>query len=186
MSIQNFNDQLIKISSTETFLKANRKYYIYRYLTINGRPKPVKKIRLLLLIVLTMSLSACSLLEEVNNSLDYVNTATNHINNLNAFAEDAPQLMEDALTNPEALKELETQLSSLKADIEEFIALENIPAIAESIHQELVAKNEVLLAEINQVMENGELVIEQLKNSQIVTTITEVTKLLNQLENLSQ
>ncbi|QOR68111.1 hypothetical protein IM538_08380 [Cytobacillus suaedae] len=146
----------------------------------------MKKMKILLLIFLAMSLSACSLLEEVNNSLDYVNTATTHINNLSAFAEAAPQMMEDAVTNPEALKELETELSTLKVQIEEFIALENIPTIAESIHQELIAKNEALLAEINAVMENGNLVIEQLENSQIVTTITEVTTLLNQLENLTQ
>lgn len=146
----------------------------------------MKKMKILLLIVLAMTLSACSFLEEVNNSLDYVNTATTHINNLSAFAEAAPQMMEDAVTNPETLKELETKLSTLKVQIEEFIALGNIPTIAESIHQELVAKNEALLAEINAVMENGNLVIEQLENSQIVTTITEVTTLLNQLENLTQ
>jgi ribosomal protein L16 Arg81 hydroxylase len=146
----------------------------------------MKKIKLFMLILLSMTLSACSFLDEVNNSISYVSTATEHINELNTFAESAPQMIEDALTNPEVLKELETQLTTLKVEIEEFVALENIPTIAQSIHQELVSKNEVLLNEINKVMENGNLVIEQLENSQVFTTINEVTKLLNQIENLSQ
>ena len=36
----------------------------------------MKKLMLLLLILATMMLSACSLLERANNSLDYVNQAT--------------------------------------------------------------------------------------------------------------
>lgn len=146
----------------------------------------MKKLKMLVLFVLTITLSACSFLDEVNNSINYVNKATEHINNLSTFAEAAPQLMEDALANPEVIKELESQLITLKTEIEDFIALGNIPTVAESIHQELVAKNEVLLTEINKVMQNGNLLIEQLENSQIFTTINEVTNLLNQIENLTQ
>lgn len=133
-----------------------------------------------------MMLSACSFLEEVNTSLDYANTATEHINNLTAFAEEAPQLVENALNNPEILQELETKVLTLKQDIEEFIALQDIPTIAEEIHQELVIQNEQLLQEIQKVLENGHLALDKLKSSQLFTTINEVTNLLNRIENLTQ
>ncbi|WP_077211990.1 DUF6376 family protein [Bacillus dakarensis] len=77
-------------------------------------------------------------------------------------------------------------MSNLKTDIEEFIALTEIPAVAEEIHRELVAKNEVLLAEINQVLVNGHLALDQLESSQLFTTINEMTGLIQRIENLVQ
>jgi PBP1b-binding outer membrane lipoprotein LpoB len=146
----------------------------------------MKKLRLAALILLTITLSACSFFEEVNTSLDYVNTATEHIQNLTTFAEEAPQLIESALNNPEILQELESQVITLKADIEEFIALNDIPTIAKDIHQELVTRNEQLLQEINKVLENGHLALDKLESSQLFTTINEVTSLMNRIENLTQ
>jgi len=140
----------------------------------------------LLVVTMLMLLSGCSFLGEVNDSIDYVNEATTHINTLNAFAEEAPQLAQEAITDPEVRQDLETQLVSLKQDIEEFISLNEIPSIAEDIHQELVAKNEILLTEINKVLENGQLAVDKLENSEIFTTVNEVTSLMNQIENLVQ
>lgn len=133
-----------------------------------------------------MLLSGCSFFNEVNDTLDYVGVTTEHIERLNTFAEEAPQLVENALSNPELVTDLESQLSTLKTEIEEFIALSDIPTIAEDIHQELVSKNELLLEEINKVLENGHLALDKLENSQIFTTITDVTSLMNRIENLTQ
>lgn len=129
-------------------------------------------------------LSACSLLEGVNNTVDYVNTTTGHIEKLSNFSEEAPQLFQEAVNDPAVREELESQLVTLKGDIETFINMEEIPAIAEGIHQELVDKNKVLLEEINKLVDNGNLVIDQIQNSQIIRTINEVTQLLNRIENL--
>ncbi len=133
-----------------------------------------------------MLLSGCSFLNEVNDTLDYAEVTTEHIERLNTFAEEAPQLVENALSNPELVKELESQLSTLKTEIEEFIALTDIPTVAEDIHQELISKNELLLEEINKVLENGHIAIDKLENSQIFTTINDVTSLMNRIENLTQ
>lgn len=146
----------------------------------------MKKFSLVMMILASMMLSACSFLNEVSSSIDYVSVATEHIYQLNSFAEEAPQLIEDALNNPELVNELETKMSNLKTDIEEFIALTEIPAVAEEIHRELVAKNEVLLAEINQVLVNGHLALDQLESSQLFTTINEMTGLIQRIENLVQ
>jgi len=146
----------------------------------------MKKIHFFLIIAVSLILSACSFLGEVNNSIDYVNQATDHINKLNTFAEEAPQLIENAANDLEIKKELETKLVTLKQDIEDFIQINDVPSVAKEIHQELVAKNELLLDEINKVLQNGNLALNKLENSEIFTTITELTNLLNRIENLGQ
>ncbi|MDQ0898859.1 DUF6376 family protein [Paenibacillus sp. V4I7] len=143
----------------------------------------MKKWMFLLLILSTMMLNACSLLEGANNSIDYVNQATQHINKLSNFAEQAPQMMKDAALNPETKQELENQLNGLKKEIEQF-NLKSVPSFAKDIHQQLVEKNEVLLKEINNVVENGHLALDKLQNSQILTTINDITGLINRITNL--
>ncbi|PLR99867.1 DUF6376 family protein [Bacillus sp. T33-2] len=146
----------------------------------------MKNLHLLLLIAMSTVLAACSALGEINNSIDYVNQATEHINKLNTFAEEAPQLIKNAASDPAINQELETKLETLKQDIQAFIELNDIPSIAEEIHQELVNKNEVLLSEINKVLDNGNVALEKLENSQIFTTLNEVTSLMDRIENLGK
>lgn len=141
-------------------------------------------VQLLLISMLTFIVSGCSFLGEVNQSIDYVNEATAHIETLNTFAEDAPVLIEEALTNAEVHEELEQQLNHVKTEIEEFIGLTDIPAIAEDLHAEFVNQNEVLLAEINSLLDNGNLVIDQIESSDLFTTIQEANDLFTRIENL--
>ena len=144
------------------------------------------KVKIVLIVVGLMFLGGCSLLTEVDDSIEYVNTATEHVAKLNTFADEAPQLVQAAVTDTEVKQELETKLITLKQDIEEFINTQNIPKVAEGIHQEFVAKNEVLLGEINQALENGNLALDKLESSELFTTINDVTNLLNRLENIVQ
>ncbi|GLB59239.1 DUF6376 family protein [Cytobacillus sp. NCCP-133] len=146
----------------------------------------MKKYLIIGLLAISMLLSGCSFLGEVNNSIEYVNQATEHINTLNHFAEEAPQLIKEAAADPALKQELEDRLITLKQEVEEFIALKDIPALAKDIHQELVNQNEALLAEINQVLENGNLALDQLENSELFSTINEVTSLKNRIEALGQ
>lgn len=141
-------------------------------------------VQLLFISLLAFIVSGCSFLGEVNQSIDYVNKASAHIEILNTFAEDAPELIEQALTNTEVHEELERQLIHMKTEIEEFIALTDIPAIAEDLHAEFVDQNEALLAEINSVLDNGHLVIDQIENSELFTTIKEVNDLYTRIEDL--
>ena len=145
----------------------------------------MRKLKIMFITAALVLLSGCSLLTEVNDSIDYANTAIDHIGNLNAFAEEAPQMIQEAMTDPAVKEELEAQLVTLKQDIEEFISLDEIPPVAESIHQELVTKNEALLGQINSVLENGNLALDKLESSRLVTTVNEVTQLLNRIENLA-
>ncbi|MUT68095.1 DUF6376 family protein [Paenibacillus sp. NEAU-GSW1] len=143
----------------------------------------MKKLMILLLVVSSMALSACSFIEEADNTLGYVNQATEHINSLTAFAEQAPQMIQDAATNPDTLQKLEDQLIALRTEIEQFNLIE-APAIAKDLHQQLLEKNKLLLDEINQVLAEGHLALDQLENSPILTTINDITSLINRIENL--
>lgn len=128
-------------------------------------------------------LSGCSFLGEVNDSLEYANKATNHINTLKDFAETAPQMIQDAAANGESKEELENQIKTLIEKMEKFNAIDP-PAIAEDIHRQLVEKNMIIIKEMNQVMSDGEIILEQMESTEIFTTINEFTTLLNQLNEL--
>lgn len=144
----------------------------------------MRKLTILLVTVLmTLMLSACSIIEGANQSLQYVNQATVHINNLASFSEQAPQMIKDAATNPETKQKLENQLNALKKEIEQF-NLSNAPSIAKDIHQQIVEKNKILLQEINKVLANGHLALDKLENSPIISTINDITGFMNRIENL--
>src|SRR5699024_6498401 len=127
-----------------------------------------------LIVTVALTLSGCSLLEEANDSLDYATDVTEYINELNTFAEEAPSL-EGA--------ELKSELETLTADIEDFMEIEP-PSIAEDIHKELEDKSQKLLHTTNNILEDGEVAIEQLKQSEIYTTIENISELKTQIEEL--
>lgn len=138
---------------------------------------------ILLVVLSTMMLSACSFLDSANQSLQYADQATDHINKLSDFAEQAPQMIQDAATNPEIKQQLEDRLIALKEDIVQFNIID-APALAKDLHQQIVEKNQVLLQEIDQALASGHLVLDQLQNSQIIQTINDITSFLNRIENL--
>ncbi|KKI90282.1 hypothetical protein WQ54_20105 [Bacillus sp. SA1-12] len=143
----------------------------------------VKKLFSVAVIFAVMLLSACSFLEDVNNSVDYAGEAQNYLESLSDFAQEAPQLVQDAAVDSEARQKLEEQLNIVVDELNAFNELEP-PAIAEDIHQDIVVNNEKLLEEINTAMENGELVLEELENSEIMNTVNEITSLMDSIENL--
>ncbi len=119
-------------------------------------------------------LSGCSFLEETNDSINYVSEATDYINDLRSFVEESTSLEGEELTN---------RVQTLQTTIEDFISVE-APGFAEDIHQELKNKSETLLTATNEILENGEVAIEQLQDSHVYQTIENITGLMNQIENL--
>jgi len=67
--------------------------------------------------------------------------------------------------------------------VKEFNALE-APSIAADLDASIEDRNEQLLNAIDTAMENGEVSLERLQNTEIFTTITEMTDLMNQIEQL--
>lgn len=145
----------------------------------------MKKPFLIVAVLILMMLNGCSFLSQANQTLDYVNKATTHINNMQSFANQAPQMIQQAALNADVKKELTNQLNALKQEIEQFSQV-NPPSIAKDIHQQIVSNDQLILKEINKVMVNGEVVIDQLQNSQLLTTISQVNSLLGKLQTLGQ
>jgi ABC-type transporter Mla subunit MlaD len=130
-------------------------------------------------------LSGCSLMEGINNSLDYVDEATAYINDAAVFADKVRVLAEQMSTDPEARSALKEELETMKEKVIHFNATE-VPALAKKIHEQLVSYNDKLLNEINIYLEkiNDHVDFEALKDTQIIQTIDQITQLLQQLEQL--
>ncbi|MCM3617084.1 DUF6376 family protein [Sutcliffiella horikoshii] len=143
----------------------------------------MRKILLVTTLLTSILLSGCSVLEEVNNSLAYVNKATEHINTWQDFGQEAPQMIQEAATDAKAKEDLEAELSTLLNEIDDFNNTE-APAIAEGVHNQIVEKNEALKGIIESSMVNGELALDKLEQSEFFTLINEVTTMMNLLEDL--
>ncbi|MCM3600779.1 DUF6376 family protein [Robertmurraya korlensis] len=133
-------------------------------------------------------LSGCSFLEEVNGTLNYVNQATEYVNEATEFANEVPAMVDQAITNPQALAELETRLLRMKQEIEAFSNIEP-PSIAEKLHQQVIEQNDKALEEINVFLaniENGELDPALVENTELFTTVKELTELSNQIQQLGE
>lgn len=143
----------------------------------------MRKIIITFALLSSILLSGCSILEEVNSSLEYVNEATEHINTWKDFGEEAPQMIQEAATDANAMEELETRLNEMLVEIDEFNNTD-APAIAESVHQQIVDKNEQIKGVIENAMVDGEVALEKLQDSELYTLINEVTTMMNLLEKL--
>lgn len=134
----------------------------------------MKKSMAALLMTILLLLSGCSLLEEATDSFDYATEATEYINNLSEFAEESSSLETDQLV---------ARLEDLTGTIENFTNIEP-PTIAENIHQELAYKSEALLEIINNIINQGEITVEQLQETEIYQTIENIISLKVQIEQL--
>lgn len=146
----------------------------------------MKKIFSVLAIISLVVVSGCSLLGEVNNSIDYANEATDYLDKASQFAEDVPQLAQDAVMNQDARENLETELKTMKEDIQNFNETE-APSIAEDIHTQIEEYNAKLTEGIDTYLnniENGKYDPAELENSEIMQTLNDLTSLMNKIENL--
>ncbi|PMC39117.1 hypothetical protein CJ195_04035 [Bacillus sp. UMB0899] len=143
----------------------------------------MRKFLMFFAIFTLMISSACSVVDEVSKSVNYVDETTSYLTSVSDFAEQAPGLIQDAANDEAARDELETELTSLREEIEEFNKLE-APTVAEDIHQDIVTKNEEALQMIDDIYKDGEVVVEEIQNSEVIQTFQDLSSLMNQVENL--
>ena len=148
----------------------------------------MKRILSLLLLILAFGiLSACSTIEDVSNSINYIEEATDYINKVNAFSNEVPPLIEKATTDYSALNQLETKLTEMEKEIAEFNQL-TPPEFAKDIHAQILEHNQALESAIKEYTENiknNHLDPATLQNSELMKQIEELNKILEQLQNLS-
>lgn len=145
----------------------------------------MKKIMTIALLSI-LTLSGCSLLGEVNSSLEYADNATEYISTVKKFSNEVPALSQDAVANTEARANLEKELELMKTEIEEFNATEP-PQIAEGIHEKIVSSNQQLSDGIELYLnniENGQIDPKALEDSEIMKSIDNITGLAKQIEEL--
>ncbi|PEY34542.1 hypothetical protein CN354_16545 [Bacillus cereus] len=143
---------------------------------------------ILLVFLITIGLMGCSVIEEGKNSIDYAQKATDYVNEVSTFANEAPGLVEKAINDSAARKELETKLGEIKKDIPAFNEL-TPPDVAKDIHQQIVGYNEKLSALIDTTMkkiEEGKMDVEQFKNSELMQTVEQLQDLKDKVQNLGQ
>jgi len=133
-------------------------------------------------------LNGCSLIGEVNDTVEYVDITTEYINSTKTFANEVPQLAKEAVTDETARQNLENELGQMKEQIHAFNEIEP-PSIAEDIHNQIVTSNTKLEEGIDMYLdniENGTLDPAALENSEILTTVNEISGLrekINQVLN---
>lgn len=146
------------------------------------------KLRMILvLLTVVVALPGCSLLDGVNNSLDYANEAASYANEVTRFVNEIPALAQQAVTNPEAREAVKKQLEGLKEQIASFNGLE-APAYAKDIHRQLTAANETLRTEVNRYLDQinqGIMDWTSLANSPLTESIMKLTDILKQVPSLS-
>ncbi|MDC2866289.1 DUF6376 family protein [Bacillus sp. BP-3] len=143
---------------------------------------------LLFMFMLVIGLTGCSMIEEGKNSINYAQKAIDYVNEMSAFANEAPGLVEKSINDGAARKELETRLREIQKDIPAFNEL-TPPDVAKDIHQQIVRYNEKLNELINTTMkkvEEGKMDVEQFKNSELMQTIQQIQDLKDKIQNLGK
>lgn len=143
---------------------------------------------LLFLFMMVIGVTGCSMIEEGKNSIDYAQKAINYVNEVSAFANEAPGLVEKAVNDSATRKELETRLREIQKDIPAFNEL-TPPDAAKDIHQQIVGYNEKLNTLIDTTLkkiEEGKMDVEQFKNSELMQTVQKVQDLKDKIQNLGQ
>ncbi|WP_394232246.1 DUF6376 family protein [Niallia oryzisoli] len=146
----------------------------------------LKRTMTILIISGLLILSGCSLISEVNSTVEYANEATEYIDTVQNFSNQLPALAGDAVTDEAARDTLETELLAMKDEIETFNQIEP-PSIAKDLHTQIVNSNAKLNEGIDLYltnMENGVLDPAFLEETGVLTTITEITGLMENIQQL--
>ncbi|MEH7383470.1 DUF6376 family protein [Bacillus sp. JJ1533] len=133
-------------------------------------------------------LGACSVLDDVNNTLTYVNEATDYVNEVSTFINEAPTLAEQAVTDEQARADLETMLTEMQDDMVTFNELQP-PGMAEDLHQQIVDHNQQAEAGISLLLdniENGQIDPALFENSEVFQTLQNVTNTIDQIQQLGE
>ncbi|WP_235848424.1 DUF6376 family protein [Litchfieldia alkalitelluris] len=148
-----------------------------------------KRLKLILITTaMLFFLGGCSFIEDVNNSVNYVNEATAYVNEVSTFVKEVPPLAEQAISDEQALAELEIKLEDMKSEIVAFNELK-APELATEIHEQIVTHNNQALDGIESYLsniENGKLDPAILENSDVYQSFREITNTIDEIKQLGQ
>jgi TolA-binding protein len=146
----------------------------------------LKKTIIAFSLIFMVVLTGCSMLEGINNTLDYAEKATTYADEVSTFANEVPPLAQQAVTDEQAAQELEQRLNDMKQEIELFNELDE-PAVGADLHQQVVDQNKQALKGINAYIdniENGKLDPSVIENTEVFQTLNDITNIIDQIQQL--
>ncbi len=146
----------------------------------------MKKFIMVFGLIGLLFLNGCSLIGEVNNTIEYANITTEYINSTKTFATEVSTLAKEAVADETARQNLEDELEKMKEQIHSFNQVEP-PTVAEDIHNQIVSSNAKLEEGIDVYLdniENGSIDPAALENSEILTTVNEISNLMETINQV--
>jgi transcription termination factor NusB len=144
-----------------------------------------------LLIVLSASmlffLGGCSFLNDAQDTISYMNEATDYLTAATDFASDAPALAQQAISDIQAAEDFQAMLQDMQQTVESFNELQ-APEIAADLHQQITEQNSVIIAEIETYLNNfkdGLLDPAILENTELFQSVQDITSIIDQIQQLS-
>ncbi|MCY7916837.1 DUF6376 family protein [Bacillus vallismortis] len=135
-----------------------------------------------------LSAGGCGMLDQVTDGLNYTSEATGYVEKVKTFAEEAPELAEQAVNDADAKEKLEAQLETIQQAAADFNEL-TPPDAAGEIHQTIQEHNETLQKSAEDVLkqvEEGKVSLEEMEQSDIVKNAKQITDVMGQIEKLGE
>ncbi|QYR19425.1 hypothetical protein KZ483_15985 [Paenibacillus sp. sptzw28] len=148
----------------------------------------MKSLLATMLLAVPLLLGGCSLLEEVNRSLDYADEASNYVQQLGSYGQDARNLAEQAVSDLDARTNLEQKLTAMKEEASRFTQVQ-APEYAQELHAKIADYNSRLNEGIDSVLadiKNGIYNNQTLQNAGVIDVLNQIDETLTQIKELQQ
>jgi Family of unknown function (DUF6376) len=146
----------------------------------------LKKLLIIISASMLLLLGGCSFLNDAQDTITYVNEATDYLAAATDFANDAPALAQQAISDIQAAEDLQALLEDMQQTVEAFNGLQ-APDIAADLHQQIIEQNSVIVAEIETYLNNfkdGLLDPTILENTELFQSIQDITSIIDQIQQL--
>lgn len=133
-------------------------------------------------------LSGCSFLNDAQDTLTYMNEATDYLEVATNFANEAPTLAQQAIEDLQAAEDLKVLLQDMQQQIESFNDLQ-APEIAADLHQQIIEQNNIIAEGIETYLSNfkdGLLDPAILENTELFQSVQDITSIIDQIQKLGE
>lgn len=147
----------------------------------------MKRILIVLSASMLFFLGGCSFLSDAQDTISYINEATDYLTAATDFAADAPALAQQAVSDIQAAEDLQNMLQQMQDTAQAFSELQ-APDIAAELHQQIIEQNSVITAEIETYLNNfkdGLLDPAILENTELFQSVQDITSIIDQIQQLS-
>jgi len=133
-------------------------------------------------------LGGCSLLNDAKDTLTYINEATDYLAVATNFANEAPALAQQAVSDLQAAEDLESILQEMQQNLEGFNDLQ-APEVVADLHQQIVEKNNIIAEGIETYLndiKDGLLDAKVLENTELFQSVQDITRIIDQIQQFGE